>query len=167
MRPNSTRPRRFLAIRWARLRTLALCQIEEDWFAVGPVGESYRNAALVKPDFLALWTFAQVNLVEPCLHVATIDLDCRSFAVGYTDVIQPARFYRSDYAGTNRADAVSWPVDNINKEVEALKGKGVTFEHYDIPGLKVQGDIHVGDGIKMAWFKGPDGNILHIVEEAA
>jgi hypothetical protein len=63
---------------------------------------------------------------------------------------------------------VSWPVDDIDQEVEALKGKGVTFEHYDnIPGLKVQGDIHVGDNIKMAWFKDPDGNILHIVEETA
>jgi catechol 2,3-dioxygenase-like lactoylglutathione lyase family enzyme len=78
------------------------------------------------------------------------------------------KIYRSDYAGTNKADAVSWPVDNIDKKVEALKGKGVTFEHYDnIPGLKVQGDIHVGEDIKMAWFKDPDGNILHIVEEHA
>jgi catechol 2,3-dioxygenase-like lactoylglutathione lyase family enzyme len=78
------------------------------------------------------------------------------------------KIYRSDYAGTNKADAVSWPVDNIDKKVEALKGKGVRFEHYDnIPGLKVQGDIHVGEDIKMAWFKDPDGNILHIVEEHA
>jgi catechol 2,3-dioxygenase-like lactoylglutathione lyase family enzyme len=76
------------------------------------------------------------------------------------------KVYRSDYAGTNKADAVSWPVDNIDKEVKALRDKGVTFEHYDIPGLEVQGDIHVGENIKMAWFKDPDGNILHIVEEA-
>jgi catechol 2,3-dioxygenase-like lactoylglutathione lyase family enzyme len=76
------------------------------------------------------------------------------------------KVYRSDYAGTNKADVVSWPVDDVEKAVEALKAKGVTFEHYDdIPGLKVQGDIHVGDGIKMAWFKDPDGNILHIVEQ--
>ena len=78
------------------------------------------------------------------------------------------KVYRSDYAGSNKADVVSWPVDDIDQEVEALKGKGVTFEHYDnIPGLKVQGDIHVGDNIRMAWFKDPDGNILHIVEETA
>jgi len=78
------------------------------------------------------------------------------------------KVYQSDYAGTNQADVVSWPVDDIDKEVAALKTKGVTFEHYDdIPGLEVQGDIHVGDGIKMAWFKDPDGNILHIVEESA
>jgi catechol 2,3-dioxygenase-like lactoylglutathione lyase family enzyme len=76
------------------------------------------------------------------------------------------KIYRSDYAGTNQADVVSWPVDDIEKEVEALKAKGVTFEHYDdIPGLKVEGDLHVGEGIKMAWFKDPDGNILHVVEE--
>jgi hypothetical protein len=33
-----------------------------------------------------------------------------------------------------------------------------------MPGLKLQGDVHVGDGMKMAWFKDPDGNILSIVE---
>ena len=78
------------------------------------------------------------------------------------------KVYRSEYAGTNKADAVSWPVDDIEKEMEALKAKGVTFEHYgDIPGLEAQGDLYVGEGIRMAWFKDPDGNILHIVQESA
>jgi hypothetical protein len=34
-----------------------------------------------------------------------------------------------------------------------------------MPGLKVKGDLHVGEGMKIAWFKDPDGNILNIVEE--
>jgi hypothetical protein len=39
----------------------------------------------------------------------------------------------------------------------------VTFERYDdLPGLRLEGDVHVADGFKGAWFKDPDGNILHI-----
>ena len=73
--------------------------------------------------------------------------------------------YRSEYAGTNQATAVTWQVDDIDAEVAALKDKGVTFEHYDMDGLERDGDVHVGDGMKVAWFKDPDGNILNIVSE--
>jgi catechol 2,3-dioxygenase-like lactoylglutathione lyase family enzyme len=73
--------------------------------------------------------------------------------------------YRSDHAGTNEATAVTWAVDDIAAEVETLKGKGVMFEHYDMPGLALEGDVHVGADMKVAWFKDPDGNILNIVEE--
>jgi catechol 2,3-dioxygenase-like lactoylglutathione lyase family enzyme len=72
--------------------------------------------------------------------------------------------YRSEYAGTNEATAVTWAVDDIEDEVETLKGKGVMFEHYDMPGLALEGDVHVGADMKVAWFKDPDGNILNIVE---
>ena len=71
--------------------------------------------------------------------------------------------YQSKEAGTNKATAVTWAVDDIEGEVSALKAKGVKFEHYDMPGLKREGDVHVGDDMKVAWFKDPDGNILNIV----
>ncbi|HTM04353.1 MAG TPA: VOC family protein [Vicinamibacterales bacterium] len=71
--------------------------------------------------------------------------------------------YQSDYAGTNKATAVTWTVDNIDDEVKSLKSKGVVFEHYDMPGLTREGDVHVGDHMKVAWFKDPDGNILNVV----
>jgi catechol 2,3-dioxygenase-like lactoylglutathione lyase family enzyme len=77
------------------------------------------------------------------------------------------KIYESEYAGTNKADAVTWQVDNVGQEVEALRDKGVTFDHYEIPGMELDGDIHVGGGVKIAWFKDPDGNILNLVEEAA
>jgi catechol 2,3-dioxygenase-like lactoylglutathione lyase family enzyme len=73
--------------------------------------------------------------------------------------------YRSEHAGTNEATAVTWEVDDIHAEVESLKNKGVAFEHYDMPGLTLDGDVHVGHGMKVAWFKDPDGNILNIVGE--
>ena len=72
--------------------------------------------------------------------------------------------YRSQFAGTNKATAVTWAVgDRISPIVKALKSKGVIFEHYDMPGLTLEGDIHVGSGMKVAWFKDPDGNILNLV----
>ena len=71
--------------------------------------------------------------------------------------------YRSEYAGTNKATAVTWTVDNLEDEIKALRNKGVVFEHYDMPGLKREGDVHVGDQMKVAWFKDPDGNILNVV----
>ena len=72
--------------------------------------------------------------------------------------------YRSKYAGTNRATAMTWEMgDDVKGVAQALKAKGVKFEHYDMPGLTVDGDVHVGDGMQVAWFKDPDGNILTIV----
>ena len=71
--------------------------------------------------------------------------------------------YRSQYAGTNKATAVTWDLgSHIEEGVQKLKEKGVAFEHYDLPGLKLEGDIHHGHGMKVAWFKDPDGNILNL-----
>src|SRR4051812_3674059 len=52
--------------------------------------------------------------------------------------------YQSEFAGTNRATAVTW---DLGKDVDAvvgdLKRKGVSFEHYQLPGTTLDGDIHV------------------------
>jgi catechol 2,3-dioxygenase-like lactoylglutathione lyase family enzyme len=72
--------------------------------------------------------------------------------------------YRSQYAGTNKATAVTWAVgEAIDDLVRELKANGVVFEHYDMPGLTLDGDIHVGGGMSVAWFKDPDGNLLNII----
>jgi hypothetical protein len=72
--------------------------------------------------------------------------------------------YLSQYAGTNQATAVTWAVgDDVEGVVRALKAKGVSFEHYDMPGMTRAGDIHVDGDMKVAWFKDPDGNILNII----
>ncbi len=72
--------------------------------------------------------------------------------------------YRSDFAGTNKATAVTWAVgDKITEVVRALKAKGVKFEHYNMPGMTREGDVHAGYDMKVAWFKDPDGNILNLI----
>ena len=48
--------------------------------------------------------------------------------------------YRSDYAGTNQATAVTWTVGrDVDEVVRNLKAKGVAFEHYDMPGMTQRG----------------------------
>jgi catechol 2,3-dioxygenase-like lactoylglutathione lyase family enzyme len=71
--------------------------------------------------------------------------------------------YRSTFAGTNQATALTWTVDDVDDVVRTLKSKGVTFEHYDLPDTRRQGDVHVSGDLKVAWFKDPDGNILSVV----
>lgn len=71
--------------------------------------------------------------------------------------------YRSDEAGTNRANAVVWSVgEDMEAIVDDLLAKGVRFERYPEMGLELDGDVYVGGGMKMVWFKDPDGNILHL-----
>ena len=74
--------------------------------------------------------------------------------------------YRSDFAGTNKATAVTWTVGgDIDRLVKELKTKGISFEHYDLPETKREGDIHVFGDIRVAWFKDPDGNILNLINQ--
>lgn len=72
--------------------------------------------------------------------------------------------YKSQYAGTNQATALTWVVGNdIEDVVRELKAKGVSFEHYNMPDVTREDDIHVAGNMKVAWFKDPDGNILNII----
>jgi catechol 2,3-dioxygenase-like lactoylglutathione lyase family enzyme len=72
--------------------------------------------------------------------------------------------YRSEFAGTNKATAMTWVVGgDVDGIVKDLKARGIGFEHYDMPGLTLEGDVHVGDDMKVAWFKDPDGNVLSVV----
>ena len=71
--------------------------------------------------------------------------------------------YQSQNAGTNKATAVTWVVgENLEEILRKLKTKGVTFEHYDMPDMTRENDIHIFGDMKVAWFKDPDGNILNI-----
>ena len=84
--------------------------------------------------------------------------------VAYKSGNSTINVYRSKYAGTNRATALTWMVGkDIEGFVARLKAKGVKFEHYDMPELQLEGDIYSGGDMKVAWFKDPDGNILNIV----
>ncbi len=72
--------------------------------------------------------------------------------------------YRSESGGTNKATSAMFPAKDVAAEAAALNARGVTFERYDnLQGLTLQGDVYVGEGLTVAWFKDPDGNILSII----
>lgn len=62
---------------------------------------------------------------------------------------------------------LNFPVDDIDKAVTELKGVGVKFEHYDLPGIKTdsKGIARGPGGPTIAWFKDPAGNILSVLQE--
>jgi catechol 2,3-dioxygenase-like lactoylglutathione lyase family enzyme len=72
--------------------------------------------------------------------------------------------YESAFAGTNKATTVTWPLGaSFDEVVKALRAKGVAFLHYDgMPGVILQGDVHVAGDMRVAWFQDPDGNIINI-----
>lgn len=70
--------------------------------------------------------------------------------------------YTSPGAGTSKASAAFWAVDDVAAEVAALKARGVVFEEYDMPGIKTVNSVMTGGGAKTAWFKDSEGNILAI-----
>ena len=73
--------------------------------------------------------------------------------------------YTSRFAGNNEATVVTWIVTDVDKAVEGLKARGVVFEHYDMPGMTLEGDVHVSGRTRVAWFKDPDGNIHSVAQE--
>jgi hypothetical protein len=70
--------------------------------------------------------------------------------------------YPSPGAGTSKASTAFWAVEDVVAEVRELKGKGVVFEDYDMPGIKMENSIASRGGAKTAWFKDSEGNILAI-----
>jgi predicted enzyme related to lactoylglutathione lyase len=71
--------------------------------------------------------------------------------------------YPSASAGTNQATAAEFRVSDVAAEKKELEAKGVTFEDYDIPGVKtVDGIVTLPDGSKAAWFKDTENNIIAI-----
>jgi len=105
---------------------------------------------------------AAKKFYEGTLGLKQIDAEGDEVAV-YQNGDTRLNVYRSQFAGTNKATAVTWAVDDVEREVSELKSKGVAFEHYDMPGLTLQGDVHVGTDMSVAWLKDPDGNIISVV----
>ena len=55
-------------------------------------------------------------------------------------------------------------VDDVEGTVGELRGRGVMFEEYDLPGLKTeQGIATYGEAnMKAAWFKDSEGNTISV-----
>ena len=72
--------------------------------------------------------------------------------------------YKSSYKRGETTYA-SFVVDDVESSVRELRGKGVTFEEYDFPGLKTVNGIATTGDLKTGWFKDSEGNTLAISNE--
>jgi catechol 2,3-dioxygenase-like lactoylglutathione lyase family enzyme len=73
--------------------------------------------------------------------------------------------YPSQFAGTNKATAAGFRVDDFDEAVSVLRSNGVVFEDVDFGemGSTVDGVITLADGKdKAAWFKDSEGNVLSL-----
>jgi catechol 2,3-dioxygenase-like lactoylglutathione lyase family enzyme len=75
--------------------------------------------------------------------------------------------YPTQFAGTAQHTLGAFMVRDVEAAMAALRAKGVTFEEYDLPGLKTVNGIAELGGERGAWFKDPEGNILSVVEYSA
>jgi catechol 2,3-dioxygenase-like lactoylglutathione lyase family enzyme len=75
----------------------------------------------------------------------------------------PFSVYQTEYAGEAGHTIAQWHVPDVDAEVRELKSKGVTFEHYDLPGVDWNDDVASIEGMgKAAWFRDSERNILCI-----
>jgi catechol 2,3-dioxygenase-like lactoylglutathione lyase family enzyme len=72
--------------------------------------------------------------------------------------------YQTENAGTAKNTQMGWETDNLDREMEELRGRGVVFEDYDFPGLKTENGVATNDWGKAAWFLDSEGNILNLIE---
>lgn len=75
--------------------------------------------------------------------------------------------YQTEFAGQAGHTIAQWHVADIDSEVRELKDKGVTFEHYEMPGVSWDGDIATIPQMgRAAWFKDSEDNIMCIDDVA-
>jgi catechol 2,3-dioxygenase-like lactoylglutathione lyase family enzyme len=73
--------------------------------------------------------------------------------------------YPSEFAGTNKATVMGFETNDLRRQVNELRLKGVKFEEYTTPGVKtVDGIAEMGDGSAGAWFTDTEGNILSLIQ---
>jgi hypothetical protein len=75
--------------------------------------------------------------------------------------------YPSSGAASGTHDQLGFVVENVESTVATLRSSGVLFEEYEPPpGAGATDGIMDCGGVKSAWFKDSEGNLLSIVEFA-
>lgn len=72
--------------------------------------------------------------------------------------------YPTPNAGTSQASQAFWSVDDVDREIAALKARGVVFEDYAMPGERSAAGAITAGGAKAAWFKDSEGNIMALIQ---
>lgn len=92
--------------------------------------------------------------------------DAPGGGVRYGDTDSFFLVYPSEMAGTNKATAASWRVENLDEIVTRLRGQGVEFQEFDYGDFKtVDGVMEMPGYGKGAWFYDSERNIIALYQE--
>ncbi len=75
-----------------------------------------------------------------------------------------AFLYPTQFAGTAEHTILSFESADLVADMQAMRGKGVVFLDYDLPGLKTVNGLAEFGPVKNAWCKDSEGNILGFVQ---
>ncbi|MGC1176597.1 MAG: VOC family protein [Candidatus Saccharimonadales bacterium] len=101
----------------------------------------------------------------------TLGLEVKEDGMGLTLKISGGNdifVYPKDDHAPATYTVLNFPVDDIDKAVQELTGKGIEFEKYDdmTDDKDIARGIAAKRGPDIAWFKDPAGNILSVLQEA-
>ncbi|WP_394551303.1 VOC family protein [Agromyces sp. MMS24-JH15] len=80
------------------------------------------------------------------------------FRIGDTALL----VYESQFAGTAQNTALGLDTDDLDRDMAALRERGVVFNDYDMPGLQTVDGVADEGGMRTAWFDDSEGNIIAI-----
>ena len=75
--------------------------------------------------------------------------------------------YGSTYAGTAKSTTLGLITDDLDRDMAALRERGVEFHEYDLPDVKTVDGVMDVDGERAAWFSDSEGNIIAIEEPSS
>ncbi|MDQ2660859.1 MAG: VOC family protein [Actinomycetota bacterium] len=76
----------------------------------------------------------------------------------------PVLVYESQFAGTAKSTTLSILTDDLDRDMAALRERGVTFNDYDFGDLKTVDGVADLGGERGAWFDDTEGNIIAIAQ---
>ena len=72
--------------------------------------------------------------------------------------------YQTSTAGSAQNTIAEFETADFDGTMADLRQRGVVFEEYDYPDFKTVNGVIALDGVRAAWFKDSEGNILALSE---
>ena len=70
--------------------------------------------------------------------------------------------FQSSGAPSGTHTQLALEVEDADSTFRDLRGRGVKFEEYDVPGLKTEDGVATFGELKSAWFHDSEGNLIAI-----
>lgn len=68
--------------------------------------------------------------------------------------------YETSFAGTAKNTALTLEAADLDAAMTELRGRGIAFQEYDMPGLKTENGVASLGDERTAWFLDSEGNII-------